>query len=66
MKNKIEMKLSVPDFMTNTRVRYCNAINCKHLADIANELLQCELKVITINNDGVCNSFIKNETESIK
>ena len=46
-----DIKINVDSFLTDTRLLECRAVNCKfHSVDSFN----CNLKQITLNQDGKC------------
>jgi hypothetical protein len=54
---KNEIKFTVPDFVTSTRVKYCGALNCVHMVNNENGKVTCELKQVEINDNGCCKQF---------
>lgn len=49
--------LKADDFFTDTRVRICLAINCKHNVLKIEQEMQCGLKTIEIDEPGICKNF---------
>jgi len=56
-----DLTIRVDDFFTQSRVNYCNTVNC---ANRKNMEIECNLKEIFIE-DGKCHSMIKQDRNDI-
>lgn len=54
---RAEIPITVPDFLTDTRIRFCLALKCRWHGMKDFEEFTCKLKQVKINDSGSCDSF---------